>query len=116
MTLRAELVKLEEQFWRGDAAYYQRHLAERALMVFADPIGVLDRNQVVASIEDSARWRAVRFDDVRFLRPADGVAILTYRANAMREGDETAYSALASSTWVDTASGWKLALHQQTPA
>jgi hypothetical protein len=37
--LHERLFELEEGFWNGDAGYYDEHLAEECIMVFAPPVG-----------------------------------------------------------------------------
>lgn len=110
-----ELMALEEQFWKGDASFYDEHLAPDALMVFAGPGGVMSRDQIVESIRDSARWRDVRLSDVSTLQPAPGVTLVTYHASAARDGADARYTARATSVYVRNGSAWRLAFHQQTP-
>lgn len=43
------------------------------------------------------------------------LSILSYEAQAMRDGDDAPYRAFVGSVYVDTADGWKLAFHQHTP-
>jgi hypothetical protein len=110
-----ELWKLEESFWMEDANFYDATLATEALMVLPAPAGVLDRSATVASIRSADRWTKVSFSDRHSIRPSSAVVILAYSAHADRGRSGTAYSAQCSSTYVQSDSGWKLALHQQTP-
>ena len=115
MELEDTLLAIEEQLWKGDADFYVRELTEDALMVFPAPAGLLDKAQVVRSIATSQRWKEVSFHGCHLLQPAPGIAILTYRVSARREGQETRYVALASTVYVQRAEEWELAFHQQTP-
>lgn len=81
-------------------------------MVFPAPAGILHRDKIVASIKDGPRWVKVEMHEPQIVRPADSVAILTYRADASREGDASNYSTLASSTYTLHDGTWKLAFHQ----
>jgi hypothetical protein len=112
MELERQILDLEEQFWRGDAAVYRRNLAADALMVF-EPLGVLDRDAIIASIEGGQRWVDVSFDDVRLVRLTDDTSVVTYRAHGRREGEAT-YTALVSSVYVRRDGDWQLAFHQHT--
>lgn len=114
--LREWLLALEESFWYGDGAFYQQHLAADALMVFGDPVGVLDRETTVRSIADSPRWQQVQLEDVRLAALGADAVVLTYRATARRNEDEPEYRARASSAYVHRGGEWLLAFHQQTPA
>lgn len=109
-----QLLDLEERFWKGDADFYQENVIDQARMAFADPVGVLTKDAAVSSISESSRWTSVDFEDVHGVALRDGVALLTYRAVARRGPHDSAYSARASSVYVDEG-GWKLAFHQQTP-
>jgi limonene-1,2-epoxide hydrolase len=113
--MEGELVALEEQFWVGDAAFYEQNLAPDALMVFPDPVGAMTRHETVASISESARWRSVEMSEVRVLTPADGVAVLAYRADAVRDEPGSRYTARIASVYVDRGDGWKLSFHQHAP-
>lgn len=114
MDEQRQLLDLEEQFWRGGADVYRRNLADAALMVFA-PMGVLERDAIIASIEGGQRWDDVAFTDVRYLRLGGDACVVTYRAVARRAG-EAAYEALVSSVYQRHGGDWKLAFHQHTPA
>lgn len=114
--VRQWLVALEESFWYGDAEFYAEHLAAEAILVFADPVGVLDREQTLASIASAPRWQEVRLEDVRFASLAPQAVLLSYRAIARRDADEGEYHARASSAYIHRGGEWLLAFHQQSPA
>lgn len=65
-------------------------------------------------MDDDERWRGLEIQVEGLLRPTEGVAMLTYRAEASR-GDGDRYRALASSGYVLRDGGWKMMFHQQTP-
>jgi hypothetical protein len=113
--LSAELLRLEEAFWKGNADFYQQRLADDSLMVFAQA-GSLAKEQAVESIASAPRWSDVRMEDLKLLRLTTEVAALVYRAHALREGENEEYSALVSSVYVQRQGVWQLALHQQSPA
>jgi Domain of unknown function (DUF4440) len=104
---------LERDFWLSDADFYAAHLTPECLMVFPEPIGVLDSAETIASLSTSPRWTRVAFGRQRLIAPSDDVAIVAYEAEAHR-GD-VAYHAQCSSTYARCGEGWRLALHQQTP-
>ena len=115
MNIAGDLIALEEQFWKGDADFYRQRLTPEALMVFPDPIGVLGKEETVASISQAPRWRDVEFTEVRVVTLATDAALLVYRATARRAGDAR-YVTRASSVYVREEGAWNLAFHQQTPA
>lgn len=108
-----ELLKIEEQFWKRDAAFYRKHLTDDALMVLPEPAGVLDREQTIQSVGHGARWTEVRMENAKTVRLSDEAVVLAYEARAERAGGR--YAALATSAYVRGDGAWKLALHQQTP-
>lgn len=109
------LWRLEEQFWQGGADFYELALAADALMVLPAPAGVLDRAGTIVSIRSADRWKHVSITDRR-QAVAGPVAVLAYAVQADRGGDEPAYAAQCSSTYVRDDDRWRLLLHHQTPA
>jgi hypothetical protein len=109
------LFDLEEQFWRGDSNFYRRHLADEAVMIFPDPAGVMIKDEICSSIDESPRWEEVLLEEHRVMELDDHAVVVSYKATAMREGELIPYVARASSAYVRDGAGWKLAFHQQTP-
>jgi len=109
-----DIIALEKQFWLSNSDTYRRHLADEALMVFADPVGALDREATLASIEAAPRWSGVEFDDVRTLPLTKDAKLLSYRATAWRPDHSEPYVARAASVYVLTGEDWRLAYHQQS--
>ena len=109
------LLALERRFWKGDAAFYERHLLADAVVALPVPAGILRRDQIIASVADGPRWAKLRIVNPRVVRLSDTSALLTYRAQASREGAAAPYLTVASSAYVLTGGEWQLAFHQQTP-
>lgn len=116
LEVRQWLVALEESFWYGDAEFYADHLAAEAILVFADPVGVLDREQTLQSIAAAPRWQEVALEEVRFASLGPEAVLLSYRAIARRDADAAAYRSRASSAYIHRGGEWLLAFHQQSPA
>jgi len=113
--LEDQLFSLEEKFWTGGADFYQRNLANAAIMVFPDPAGVLVKDEIASSLAGNVRWSQVALEEHRVLELSDGAAVVTYKATARRAGEAAPYVARASSAYVRDSGAWKLAFHQQTP-
>ena len=113
--MEPELWKVEEEFWRGDEAYYEKTLAPNATMVFPSPAGIMDRVNTVQAIRNAPRWQSVELRDTRCLSAAGQTRILVYRVVATRSQDHASYEALCSSVYIQVKNTWQLLLHQQTP-
>jgi hypothetical protein len=114
MSLEHELLELEKRFWTGDTEFYRRHLNDECLVAFTQMAGVMSKDAIAATVKEGQRWRELEVTDASMLQLAEDVALLTYRASAMRASGEP-YAALVSSGYVRHNSDWRLAFHQQTP-
>jgi hypothetical protein len=117
MEIEKQLIDIERKLWTNDAVFYKNNLIDEALLVFVET-GVITRDVAVDAIltenAEGRRWAEVEFDEVRTLRLADEIALLTYRVAARWEHEQAKNSALASSVYVKRGGTWKLAFHQQT--
>lgn len=113
MEIIALLTDLERKFWLEGAAFYREHLADDFTMLFPG-VGVMDRAEAIAGIEQGPRWTEVEIHDAQMIDLSPDNRVLYYKATARREGEET-YSALVSSVYVHRESKWKLIFHQQSP-
>ena len=113
MALKDELLSIEKELWTGDAGAYRQNLDEHCLVAFTEMAGVSKREEVAGMVEGGPRWRDLELEVEGLLQPTDEVAILSYRASAVREGDR--YRALVSSGYVRRGGAWKMMFHQQTP-
>lgn len=113
MTLKSDLVQIERSLWKGGVDAYRRNLDDDCLVAFGQQAGVSTREEVAGTVKEGARWEDVKLEVEGLLQPTPDVAILTYRASAMREDEP--YHALVSSGYVRREEAWKLMFHQQTP-
>lgn len=112
--MKDELLTIERELWSGGPDAYQRHVDDECLVAFTEMAGVMSRDAVAATVKDGPRWRDLELDVQGVVTPTDDVAILTYRASAVRGSDER-YRAVISSAYVKRQKQWKLTFHQQTP-
>lgn len=110
----SRLAIIEEELWTGGEASYRRLLAEEAVLVFADPVGAMNRDETLASIASAPRWTDVVLEEVREAVLAEDIVLLTYRDTARRPDLEEPYTARASSLYTRHGGDWKLAFHQQS--
>ena len=116
MTVDHELLAIERALWTGGADVYLRNLDDDCLVAFSEMGGVSTRQQIAASVDngEGGRWREVLIELEGLLQPRRDVALLTYRASAVR-GEHERYQARVSSGYVRREDGWKMMFHQQTP-
>ncbi|MFC8731010.1 nuclear transport factor 2 family protein [Luteimicrobium sp. NPDC057192] len=112
-----ELWSLEHAGWASlcegtGARFYGDLMTAGAVMVLAHGF-VLDRDAVVASLDEAPPWREYRISDERVVGMGPDVVALVYAAHASRE--DTVFDALMSSVYVRGDGRWRLALYQQTP-
>jgi hypothetical protein len=111
-----DLEELEHRGWAAlcagnGAAFYGELMTPEALMVLADG-SVLDRDAVVASLDQAPPWTSYSLADVRVVPVGEDAAALVYRARAVRPG--TDFTALMTSCYVRLDDAWRLAVYQQT--
>ncbi len=113
-----ELLHLERRGWDALCAgtgsgFYGELMIDDGLMVLAHGF-VLDRDAVVASLDDAPAWDEYEIVNPRLVTLDAGSAVLVYTGRASR-GDEAPFEALMSSVYVRRGDRWRLALYQQTP-
>lgn len=114
-----ELLALEHEGWRalcegtGDR-FYGELMTEDGVMVLADG-SVLDREAVVASLDQAPTWDTYELSDVRRVDTGPDSAALVYTGRAVR-GPEPPFLARMASTYRRAEGQWRLVLYQQTPA
>lgn len=113
-SLKDDLVSIEQMLWTGGPEAYRHHLDDECLLAFAQMAGVSSRDEVAGMVQDSERWRNLDMEVEGVLQPTTNIAILTYRARAVR-GEDEPYHALVSSVYAKRDDAWKLVFHQQTP-
>lgn len=114
----AELLELEHQGWsslcdRTGADFYGRLMTPDAVMVLAHG-QVLDREEVVTSLNEAPAWRTYEISDERLVELNDDAVALVYTGQASR-GDGDDFHALMSTVYTRRQGRWQLALYQQTP-
>lgn len=116
LTLDA-LLELERAGWnslcnRTGEAFYGHLMTDHGLMVLVNGF-VLDRDAVIASLNDAPGWDTYEITDPRLVPAGGQTAALVYKAKASR-GDDAPFEAVMSSTYVLVDGQPRLALYQQT--
>lgn len=111
------LVTLEREGWDALCAssgseFYGALMAENAVMLLVDGT-VLDRDAVMASLDDVPGWDHYDIEEPRLVTIGPDSAALIYRATATR-GKEPPFRALMASVYARAADGVRLVLYQQT--
>ncbi|MEX6465958.1 nuclear transport factor 2 family protein [Dietzia cinnamea] len=113
----AELLELEHQGWsslcdRSGADFYGRLMTPDGVMVLAHG-QVLDRAEVVTSLNDALPWRTYEISDERLVELNDDAVALVYTGRASR-GDGDEFHALMSTVYRRRHGRWRLALPADT--
>ncbi|MGX1596129.1 DUF4440 domain-containing protein [Dietzia maris] len=113
----AELVRLEHQGWASlcdgtGADFYGRLMTPDAVMILAHGLA-LDREAVIASLDDAPPWQTYDISDERLVEIDENTAALVYTGRASRGDDH--FHALMSTVYTRRDGQWRIALYQQTP-
>jgi hypothetical protein len=116
MDIAAELLALEEVFWRaaGSREKYEANLAPDAIHVFPGWGVATDRGRVLRAVESEGPWESFTIDDPRVVTLGAEAAALIYTAKAQRAG-EAPYVAAMTTVYRREGGNWQLVVHQQTP-
>ncbi|MGN6300619.1 MAG: nuclear transport factor 2 family protein [Angustibacter sp.] len=110
------LESLERAGWDALCAgtggqFYGSLMMPDAVMVLAHG-AVLDRDEVVASLDEAPPWTSYQLSDVRRVPLGPEASALVYRGEASRPGQD--FVALMTSCYVRHEGDWRLAVYQQT--
>jgi hypothetical protein len=118
MELQDELIKIERSLWTNDPEVYEATYTPDAILIFPE-VGKIGTRVAVAAIRqenrDGRHWAEVRFDDVTTSQLAPHIVLLTYKAIARWNDEETAADTLCATLYISRDSAWRVAFHQQTP-
>ena len=114
----AEILRLEHAGWASlcqgtGADFYGRLMTADAVMVLSHGF-VLDRDAVIASLDDAPPWRNYEISEDRLIEVGEDTAILVYTGRASRGEGAPAFHALMSSVYTRRDGQWRLTLYQQT--
>jgi hypothetical protein len=84
-------------------------------MVFPDPVGILDHEGILSSLDAEPRWRHVAMEARHAEAPHRDLLFIAYKVEARRSGEEEPYRAWCSSNYICHDHDWQLVHHQQTP-
>lgn len=116
--LLVELLEIEHRGWGSlcdstGADFYGSIMTDDGVMVLAHGV-VMDREAVVASLNEAPPWRTYEISDAGLIEAADDTAVVVYTGRAYRDGADPAFEGLMSSVYVRKHGAWRLALYQQT--
>jgi hypothetical protein len=78
-------------------------------------MGVMDKEDVVASMADADPWDSYDIRNPTEIPLAEGVVGLVYEAKGKRDDGAADYRANILSVYGNNHGAWQLVLHQQTP-
>lgn len=112
-----ELLALEHEGWvslcngTGGAVYGELMTAD-SVMVLSHGV-VMDRSEVIASLDAAPPWESYEIQDPRLVTADDRTVSLVYTGIASRSAAPE-FRALMSSTYTRRDGTWRLMLYQQT--
>lgn len=118
------IIELEDSTWTALSSSKGSNLlpflSEDCVMLF--PLGMkvshrTDPNiETVMTSEAFVPWKTHKMSEVEVTPVGEQGAVISYRVDATRAGDDAPFMALISSTWRKGQDGdWKMCVHQQTP-
>jgi hypothetical protein len=107
-----QLLTIERGFWFERAPYYQQHTSDDATFVF--PSMHLSKDEGMDAADQAPRWSDLSITDAQLLTLSDDIAVLSYHAQAIREG-ASPYRARITTVYRLEHGEPKLVFHQQTP-
>ena len=116
---KSALLDLERRGWDSlcdstGSQFYGDLMTDDGVMVLANG-AVMNREAVVASLEQAPPWQSYDIEDVRLVEAGADAAGIVYVGTGYREGDQPAFVGVMSSIYVRQDGQWRLALYQQTP-
>jgi hypothetical protein len=105
--------QFETDLWVGGEAVYRRSIADECLMVLPEPPFVLSGGEAIEAVSRTPRWSEVTLDDLRIVRPQEGLIVIAYAVTASRGGET--FAANCTSTYLRIAhEEWRVVQHQQS--
>ena len=115
--LETQLLEMEHAFWEASTStdFYEEHVADDAVLVFPYGVGAMDKEMTIYAVNSNeGHWESHEFEDVKVVPFCEDAGLITYRAKAIRVGDEGAFKVQVSSAYMRRDGAWKLVFHQQT--
>jgi hypothetical protein len=117
MELHEELIGIERSLWTNDPEVYEATYMPDAILIFPE-VGRIGTSVAVDAIRkenrDGRHWAEVRFDDVATSQLAPDIVLLTYKAIARWNDEQTAAGTFCATLYLNRDSAWRVAFHQQT--
>ena len=116
------LPAMEKAMWaawaKGDAAPFQKHLAENTVNVTSSGVEIGKAKVIDAMSKSPCKVASYAVGDIQVTRVGDSTAVLTYTAtqDATCQGRKMPAKVVASSVWVKQGGQWLAALYHESPA
>lgn len=82
--LKEQIAGLERRLWLEGSEAFDKIMAPECFMVFPKPIGILTRQEILASLGNFARWDEVTIEGGHWQLPTENVVVFSYEAQAKR--------------------------------
>ena len=105
----------EESLWTASPEHYRDSIDDECLMALPSEPHLVSGADAVKSVSSTPRWSKVALTDRQVSRPQEGLIIISYKAQAEREGVQP-YLAYCTSTYRRIEHEvWKVVQHSQVP-
>jgi len=85
MTIKDVLLDMERQFWLRGADYFAHHITDDCLMVFPKPTGAMQREVIMKSVGQGARWESLEISEENLIQPGEGCCPLDIPCKGQEE-------------------------------
>ena len=105
----------EESLWTASPEHYRESIDEECLMALPAEPHLFKGQAAVDAVSNTPRWAKVALTHREVSRPQEGLIVISYKAEAEREGAQP-YTAYCTSTYRRLAHEvWKVVPHTQVP-
>jgi hypothetical protein len=111
-----QIIELERTFWSeaNNPDFFKKAFAEDGVFVM-EPMGFLEKEQVVAQTDNSKPWTDVEMKDVKVREIAPDCVAVAYHGQGRQEGQDKPYCGTICSVYVKRDGEWQMAVSSHQP-
>ena len=111
-----QVLELEKKFWSeaDNTDFFKKAFADDGMFVM-EPIGFLEKDQVLAQTDNSKPWTDVEMKDVKVREIAPDCVAVVYHGQGKQEGQDKPYHGSICSVYVKRNGEWQMAVSSHQP-